>query len=62
MLTAVKINAAKPSAKGYKLADSGGTYSQPFGHGRQMNWAVSPNELGTSAEHLGSHSFVRRIT
>lgn len=38
------------------------TYSQPFGHGRQMNWAVSPNELGTSAEHLGSHSFVRRIT
>ena len=33
MLTAVKINAAKPSAKGYKLADSGGLYLlvQPSG-------------------------------
>lgn len=45
-----------------RLTDWITTYSQPFGHGRQMNWAVSPNELGTSAEHLGSHSFVRRIT
>lgn len=34
------------------------TYCQPFGHWRQMNWAGSPNELGTSAMHLGSHCFV----
>ena len=33
MLTAVQINAAKPTAKAYKLADSGGLYLlvQPSG-------------------------------
>jgi hypothetical protein len=35
-----------------------GTYSQPVGHGRQMKWAVSPNEMGTSAKRLGSQCFV----
>ena len=38
------------------------TNSQPVGHGHQMNWAASPNELGTSAKHLGSHCFLCRVT